>query len=602
MRSVRIITMVGTSPFYLFCTVLIVYFSDFVISSNETKTIELNKLDPDIQFEKIYQYTVKQELLKKGYDLQLPINYKSTENDTLLLVPIEKFCNPNKEINICNHFQVLNENEPNNGIKIQIVDDIRTKMNNDSTIAFLLKLVNNQDIKIIYDETIILINIIVSRTDSGSSVSEYQGTSLIFEKPSYVINVAYGRKGVVYKFTACFSNASQHLDRKCNDQVNVTYTFAHNTSQCTNYLNCLLNHLYIDNKSGNLTINSVINEGFYEFVIEAKYNGEEGYKAAQTTVTLFVDNVAVCEKDDVNFQIAYRKIYIDENTISVVYKNTNFNQNCTWELAKCHPDAVMRNIEINNGEIKIKEGLDRESAIFYDDPNVFLKLSCQNKSYENDAIQFPQWFEYMPYDPHSTVIQIVINDVNDNPPTFPEKHIVIGYPVAQVALDVSPEHLVQVKATDNDFGENANITYSLKSNDGDDFLIDPMTGIIYCNHLVDSGDVVKEFTVIANNSVKDPNGEDMTCELLVTVKYLTYEHIIKVNTKFNVEEYIEILERQLSDITGWKISSLSNKIINGEVDGGGVKLERTMIVYGIDNKSLVHGSDLEKSVETAYRN
>lgn len=70
-------------------------------------------------------------------------------------------------------------------------------------------------------------------------------------------------------------------------------------------------------------------------------------------------------------------------------------------------------------------------------------------------------------------IVVTLNDVNDNAPVLP-----IIPPISVPAGDVK-RHVMNVKATDNDEGDNAKVTYSIYhvSNNGNNkFTINPKTG------------------------------------------------------------------------------------------------------------------------------
>lgn len=69
-------------------------------------------------------------------------------------------------------------------------------------------------------------------------------------------------------------------------------------------------------------------------------------------------------------------------------------------------------------------------------------------------------------------------------------------------------HMVigKIVATDEDYGDNANITYSLLSNDTHPFYITPLTGILKVNGELDREQkALYEFKVVASdNSKKEP--------------------------------------------------------------------------------------------------
>lgn len=76
-----------------------------------------------------------------------------------------------------------------------------------------------------------------------------------------------------------------------------------------------------------------------------------------------------------------------------------------------------------------------------------------------------------------------------------------------------------------------------------------------------------------------------------------------MNVGFSMTEDHTAIESQLSEISGVRVLSLTDNVINTFVDGQW-RTERKLTVYGVNNSddSLVSGSDLEKSVELIWHN
>jgi len=85
------------------------------------------------------------------------------------------------------------------------------------------------------------------------------------------------------------------------------------------------------------------------------------------------------------------------------------------------------------------------------------------------------------------------------------------------------------------------------------------------------------------------------------VKFLTFSDIVRVNVQFSTTEDSAAVETQLSEISGVRVMSLTNDVINTFTDGQW-RTERMLTVYGINNKdgSLVPASELEKSVKIIF--
>jgi len=85
------------------------------------------------------------------------------------------------------------------------------------------------------------------------------------------------------------------------------------------------------------------------------------------------------------------------------------------------------------------------------------------------------------------------------------------------------------------------------------------------------------------------------------VKFLTFSDIVRVNVHFSTTEDHAAVELQLSEISGVKVMSLTNDVINTFMDGQW-RTERMLTVYGVNNTdgSVVPASELERSVEIIY--
>lgn len=117
-------------------------------------------------------------------------------------------------------------------------------------------------------------------------------------------------------------------------------------------------------------------------------------------------------------------------------------------------------VDPKTGSVNVINSIDREAYSFedMDEPSVYLrlKISCPTGTAADDAaadqsaikpLSLHGLLENIAYDPTTTLIQLVIVDANDNVPVFAEKHIVVGYPVLDVADVIVPKHLVQVKVS-----------------------------------------------------------------------------------------------------------------------------------------------------------
>jgi len=110
-------------------------------------------------------------------------------------------------------------------------------------------------------------------------------------------------------------------------------------------------------------------------------------------------------------------------------------------------------IDKKTGSVHVKSPIDREAYSFEDmeEPSVYLKLKIHCPPLNDPPATQPLHLSdanQIVYDPTTTLVQLVIVDTNDNVPTFADKHIVVGYPVQDVANNIIPKHLLQVKVND----------------------------------------------------------------------------------------------------------------------------------------------------------
>lgn len=109
------------------------------------------------------------------------------------------------------------------------------------------------------------------------------------------------------------------------------------------------------------------------------------------------------------------------------------------------------------------------------------------------------------YAPDITVLTVIIKDINNNAPIIhkPVDDSFIGYPAAQLAQQILPEHLIKVHATDRDADLNAKVRYTLAEQSH--FKIMPETGVIYPTRtaMLTSNSVTLEITATDRDGAED---------------------------------------------------------------------------------------------------
>lgn len=145
-------------------------------------------------------------------------------------------------------------------------------------------------------------------------------------------------------------------------------------------------------------------------------------------------------------------------------------------------------------------------------------------------------------------VKIFVKDVNDHAPTFRKSWY--SFDVSEES-SFSKRFLGRIEASDADFGTNSNVTYKLKSVDGEElpFVISEFTGVLNVNGILDRE--VKDkysFTVIASDNPK--SGKTLSSTVNVDVNILDVNdnppvfygyddvlHLPDVDTNLNIPIY-----------------------------------------------------------------
>ncbi len=202
---------------------------------------------------------------------------------------------------------------------------------------------------------------------------------------------------------------------------------------------------------------------------------------------------------------------------------------------------------------------DREDRIFseYEVPQIQikLKLNCGDASADSQSERYPspsmnatqfqlprsidpslsdgRWYTLtndIDFTSDVTVINIIIEDVNDNKPIFdPSTPSLIGYPEPEIANHIIPSYLIVIHATDNDAGINAKIKYSLANNNY--FQINPQNGVV--TPLSEGWSNVKsvDLTIYATDNNGAENG--LNSSHILNVRKLEEKHLTVVTLRDN---------------------------------------------------------------------
>ncbi|XP_026807790.1 uncharacterized protein LOC113550256 [Rhopalosiphum maidis] len=566
-----------------------------VVNGDETEEYPFKKA--------YYSYKIQSNELLKDVRLDPPIDYVTPKGYSLVLEPIVHFCQ-HVDDSIIQKFSAFGSKDK---VYINIDDDLRDISTNDSTIVYKLKAINNVNLTTVGGSTTVLIRIV--------EFLPMPDTVLAFEEPSYSLNMAYGHKGKVFKFKtiktthkAKEKNTDLEFEKQPeNDKYFSKNEYSFRGNYSLEYVpEPLLTKLRV-NDDGELEVLGSIDEGYHSFDVVAVDYGPNSTTIlkARSKVYMFIDNIAACSSDMSKFIRAFSKHYITEETkLITAVPGTESSGQCIFSITHQFPFGVGADfftIDKKSGAVHVKNPIDREAYSFEDmeEPSVYLKLKIHCPPMDTVPATQPLHLsdvDNIVYDPTTTLVQLVIVDTNDNVPVFADKHIIVGYPVLDVANTIIPKHLLQVKATDKDAGKHGKIQYSLRGDDANDFIINSETGIIYCMSLVDDSTANKTFEVVAKDNDGKSDGSEST--MTITVKYLTFSDVVRVSVQFSSTEDPAAIESQLSEISGVRIMSLTNDVIN-TFTGGQWRAERLLTVYGVNNTdgSVVSASELEKNLE-----
>ena len=164
--------------------------------------------------------------------------------------------------------------------------------------------------------------------------------------------------------------------------------------------------------------------------------------------------------------------------------------NGQFECVLNHPVFELEKLFDTEFKIVTKKSLDREDEHMYD-----LWVYCKDKGESPQA--------------NSEYITVVIDDDNDNAPSFPKEKY-----ETRVRENSDKLTLIQVKATDPDEGENGRVSLQLESNVGNILEIDEDTGMIYTKEPLDR----EQYSQLAFNVIARDHGQPaMTSSVQVVI-------------------------------------------------------------------------------------
>lgn len=193
-----------------------------------------------------------------------------------------------------------------------------------------------------------------------------------------------------------------------------------------------------------------------------------------------------------------------------------------------------------------------------------------------------------------TYLNIIVEDVNDNPPVFTNPHMAnykIGYPEESLVERLLPPYLIKIGATDADEGINAKIKFSI--NPSTYFDINPENGEVYPKRKF-----TEPTTLTVTATDKDGAADGISSSITLNVMKLTSGSIIQM-TVFNFNENLEDFIYDLSEAVDLDIQLISHAPIPNDIESAAKQLsdfyDAKLIIYAYafgSNGDLIKAQDL----------
>ncbi|CAB3221455.1 unnamed protein product [Arctia plantaginis] len=201
-----------------------------------------------------------------------------------------------------------------------------------------------------------------------------------------------------------------------------------------------------------------------------------------------------------------------------------------------------------------------ELILTCDSDNVSLKKRSKRSSwlkpYDYNA---NTWIltESIPYNPKRSLVNLIVEDINDNYPIFVGKEnepIAVGYPVYDLEERILPRSLAELQATDADIGENAALMYWSPE---EALAVSPTTGFVH----------VRTGAQLQNNQnltvyATDRRGNGLTGNLQILVKLLSADNIAVVTVGNAFLDNETSILTELSTAIGYELRVLRSDVIS----------------------------------------
>ncbi|XP_038210524.1 uncharacterized protein LOC119831295 [Zerene cesonia] len=395
---------------------------------------------------------------------------------------------------------------------------------------------------------VLILDIIQSESPVPPSVS--------FSSPSYIVRTDEAHTGLIGRVAATADNGEA-----------VTYSLEIQNAH-------LQERLFI-NDNGEIHSSAPVDVGTYSFLAVATTVITR--ISATAIIQLTVEASVVC-----NDTITLPPLLIIERYEEEPHSNLvplEAYPNCQYQLANKWPiDQTWIYVDQNGLHTR---SIDREhesiAFMHLSQVQVELNLHCDNelrskRSLSTDVENDPKSYDFGPnnwiltesiqYNPRRSLVNLIVLDINDNAPIFVGKEnepITVGYPRGSIEEVILPRALAELKATDADIGENAELRYWSSDNN---IAVAPTTGSVHVRNLAALGDNTRIVV-----KATDRNGSGLTGSIELSVKLLDTNHIavVSVRNAF-VNDEKKILD-DLSSAVGYEIKALKSTVVSERTEG-----------------------------------
>ncbi|XP_045493376.1 uncharacterized protein LOC123692650 [Colias croceus] len=391
---------------------------------------------------------------------------------------------------------------------------------------------------------VLLLDIIQSDSPAPPSVS--------FTSPSYIIRTNEAHTGFIGQVVANADNGET-----------VSYSLEIDNAQLQERLSI--------NGNGEIHSSAPIDVGTYSFLAVATTVTTRVSASATIQLTVDASSSVLCNDTITLPPLLIIERYEEEPHLNLVPLEAY--PDCQYQLVNKWPiDQTWIYVDQNGLHTR---AIDREhesiAFMHVSQVQVELNLYCDNelrrkRSLNTDVENDPKSYDYGPnnwiltdsiqYNPRRSLVNLIVLDINDNAPIFVGKEnepITVGYPRGSIDEFILPRALAELKATDADIGENAELLYwSSDSN----IVVSPGTGSVHVRNPVNLEDNTRIIV-----KATDRNGSGLTGTIELLVKLLDTNHIavVSVRNAF-VNDESKVLDN-LTTAVGYEIKALKSTVV-----------------------------------------